>query len=376
MRRTAALILAVSWLASCGLNDQATQTPPGAALPAQLVTGRALAKEGYGEDPQEIGGQWYEYDSTTHALTPYAAVFALLDPQREPQALWEIESYYDARGESGVFSLRVREREGEGFGAAKALVLTGNVKTDGPQCIAYGPMRQVSCDSPERALIFRTSWRAVPEAGFAVNNPSIFLASHYALGEAQRLSLASINAATVDEIALSPEEIKALPERLSAQAAPQHSRIGRLEGSHLDARYLQVTATMKLVSWRFTALDLERGALSLELRCQPVSYPDAASFDATPAQTKTLELALGQGYAARYIKLCEDEAVEPVEETLDAAQPGLWPDERRFDLFFERDGDTLYLRLAPGNLLWDWSDEASAQGQDLLPASRLWQGLP
>lgn len=378
------LMLTVVGLVSCGPAAQAPPAPS-TTIPEQVVTGAELAAQGYGEDPQEIGGAWYDYDASTHAITPKDAVFVSVSPGGELVAMWEVASYYDERGESGVFTLRWRDRAAQGWGPTRELTLSGNVKKDGAQCVAYSPGRQVSCEDEAAALIFRTSWRPVVEAGFAVNNPSIYTTAHFGRA-AQAYELIALEATSLEALELSERfddaTLLAQAPRKAAALEPIHSRIGWLPERSTQETYLQLTSSMHLAQWRVESIARQEGQLELTLSvmCRAATYPEAQAFELTKRATKTITLALGSGYRGQLLSLCDPQAPdgEPAIEVIGTSDAPytLWPDERSFNLFLEQLDGAPSLRPAPGQLLWSWT---RAQGiepsEEAVPAAQLWQGL-
>lgn len=374
----------IALMSGCGASEQAP-APSSTPIPEQTITGAQLAAQGYGEDPQEIAGAWYDYDASTHAITPKDAVFVSVSPRGELVAMWEIVSYYDARGESGVFTLRWRDRRGDGWDKARELTLTGNVKKDGAQCVAYSPGRQVDCEDEAAALIFRTSWRPVVEAGFAVNNPSIYTTSHFSRQE-QAHQLIALEAASLDELIaredLLDEAILALKPRKAAALDPIHSRIGWLPERSTQETYLQLTSSMHLAQWRVDSIARQEGQLKLTLSvmCRAATYPEAQAFELEQRATKTITLSLQAGYRGQLVSLCDPQAPngEPAIEVISTSDEPytLWPDERSFNLFFEQLDEQASLRPAPGQLLWSWTRAQGAEpSTEAVPTAQLWQGL-
>ncbi|MFB6350547.1 MAG: hypothetical protein ABEN55_04655, partial [Bradymonadaceae bacterium] len=167
------LIVAVA-AAGCGdiettgndTGDRSSGPPPGERPPI----GDHFVQEAYG-----IGASWFEYDDANHTVTPRDTVYRIR--RDDLDALFEVTSYYDDRGESGYFSLRVRHRRDDGWGESRALTLSRNAK-ESAVCVALDPLEQQACDGANTDLVFRTDLRTVPAAGFAVSNPAIYTTDH------------------------------------------------------------------------------------------------------------------------------------------------------------------------------------------------------
>jgi hypothetical protein len=82
--------------------DDVTEAPAGGYL-TDLADG-----DDDGEDPDyafEQDGGWYDYDPTTHVLTPFDQVYVVRDSDGDLLKL-AIESYYDDAGTGGFISFR------------------------------------------------------------------------------------------------------------------------------------------------------------------------------------------------------------------------------------------------------------------------------
>ena len=379
------------WAASCA--QPSVDEPPRAELPAQGITGAQLARSGYGEDPYQIGGSWYEYDGRTHSVTPREAVFVWRDEAGQPQALWQIVSYYDDRGESGVFTLAWRGRQDQGWGQTRTIRLMGNVKKDGPACLdlAAGQQQPCALDSARPLAVFRTSWRPIPEAGFAVNNPSVFLTTHFTRAQG---SLAALSAPSVEAVTQTMEELGALEARKSSDQEPDHSRVGWLHaGPGLEPRrhtHLQLTSSMHVAQWRVEAMTQDEAAITLTLSawCQQASHPMAQPFPTERPQGGQITLRADVPYSAALVRLCApDDLAKPEIKVIQEGQSpwaGLWPSEREFNLIVEQHMGRVAARPAAGQLVWNWTlaqlpeEELDGPIDPIMapvPSARIWEGL-
>lgn len=378
LQRASALALALA-LTACGEAPTSSGDGESALTPPEdLATGLELAAEGFGLDPYAIGSDWYDYDGATHAVTPSDHVYALR--RGEVITLLEVESYYDDRGESGVFSLRARE----GGGEVEALTLDTNVKEE-PGCVALSPLRQVSCDDSDAALILRTVWRAIPDGGFAVREPGLYVMSHFTDAPEQHIEVVRLGAGALEEV---DEAIDVLRERTphpDASHAPELARVGwvHAEAGAAPRRdlHLQVTAHMKLVQWQIAALREGDGEIELDLKiaCQRVDFEEQAPFSEEHTATRTLSLPAGEGFHAALVSLCPSrEGLAPRGEIIDARDTpwrGRWPDTRDFDLIVEVLDGRVAARITPGNLLWNWT-RGAGEGDDtwrLIDTADVWE---
>lgn len=364
--------------AGCDLEDTSPPTPEKPARPEQ--TGRALARTGFHEEPRGIAASWYDYDGTTHSVSPSPAVFGWRTGARV--ALFEVMSYYDARGTSGLLTLRGRVFNGEQWDEVTTLTLGANIKAQ-PACLRLAPLAEVPCDaSPDQAdLVARIAWRALPDGGFAVADPSLLATAREADGEAPELF--EVKTETLeDAVALGDEALRAIEALPDAAREPAHGLVGWLHEPEDDTPYglehVQVTGAMKAARWRVTRVDRDASTLTIaaEVTCQRVDYGDQPAFDDSTRQEVTFTLPLDAKHTAALARWCDPEAEASVSGEVVARREGLWGarwpdglDTRGFDVSVEqRDGRAAIL-IAPGNLLWSWAPD----GERLTDEATMWE---
>ena len=337
-------------------------------------TGLELAAKGFHDDPYAVGPHWYDYDGMTHTVTPTQQIYWVR--RGEDRALLEILSYYDARGESGTITLR-GQAAGEGaaqWSAPTEITFSASVKEQ-PVCLQLAPLEEVDCEDDGAAVVFRTGRRALPAAGFAVAEPAMHVRSHLAsarplvdLGYFEEV-------ATLEEVVQSPAEIDELKPRPSSAAHPSHGLVGWIhEGPGEPPRqdiYLQVDATMHLAQWQISALEQADGeaTLTMKILCQPIAYPEQTPFDASGQAEIEVTLPTEGAYDGALFEVCNAEG-QPSGEVLDRVEEpldGLWPNTREFDLIVEHIDGRIAMRLAPGNLAWNWTRGAAEGDQTFEP---------
>jgi len=307
----------------------------------------------FGEDPYAIGSDWYDYDGRTHVLTPKTEVYAVRASDGRA-ALVEVAGYYSDKGVSGIFSLRGRDAGSGAWGEVSEIVLTGNVK-DAPVCAAIGPVREVPCDGPDASLVFRTEWRPIPEAGFAVSNPAIYAV--------RGTSIVVMQADALEDIADAPGAVTEMDATPSVDVDPGLARIGWVydEGALTDARtHLQVTSSLGLAKWSLTSMQVG-GELSigLQVACQGIDLTEQPDFSGEPMGV-TLTSPMPGTSSTTLVRLCTPgaEAAPEVVEWREGGFYGLWPDTTTFDLMIVREGDDVAVLLAPGSLVRSHDDPA------------------
>jgi hypothetical protein len=355
-----ALGVTLALLTACGEPAEA----PEVEAPSERGTfdGQEAAARSLGYDPYAIGATWFEYDHATHALTPRLEVYVAR--RGEQVAIFELASYYDARGESGFFTVRGDAWDGAAWSGPVDFVTEVNVK-DARTCLALAPLSEVGCGTPDAALILRTSWRTVAEAGIAVKEPALLARAHFSWPEDERTWLTALPEVTLDEVARDAAALTASPPLPNASWDPTASRVGWLHDApggapRADAN-LHVTANMQLAHWRVTGLD--GLSVTIEKRCQSASYTAQQPLpEATQAGTITLDEG---AYTGKLVRLCDPQdadAAPAVVATLTDAPAGAWPDTKTFDLIVEQLDGRVSVRPAPGHLLVNWTRRAGAEG--------------
>lgn len=367
-------ILSFLALTLCACGPQTSNQSPGDTDPTgppelSDLTGEQLAATTLGPDPYEIGTSWYDYTQSTHVLTPRAHVYGLTRGG-ELQGIFEIQSYYNERGESGFFTLNTRTLNEGQWSDVSTLITSKNIKDDN---ICFdAQVHEINCTDPDAFLIFRIVRRALPDAGFAVKDPGIFLLSQYS-DNPNEDQLIFVEADSINEI--DPTELATQDPRPSSAANPEDSRVGWLhdspEGQPVDDIYFQVTSSLHAVLWKTTQIEHDAEAqtvsISFDALCQRVQFNNQRQFDEESLQSFTITLPTTTAYSATQVTLCDpdqDTATSGEQHhARDTPYSGTWESDPAFDWFVEQYDGRISLRLAPGNLLWNWSKSEAAELQ-------------
>ena len=251
-----------------------------------------------------------------------------------------------------------------GIVQVRTVVLTKNVK-DGFICLDR-QMGEIGCDSAQAAIVLRIARRAVPDAGFAIKEPGIFLRQGYT-AQTPRWTLALLEASHIDEV--EPDAQAAL--RPSSQANPSSSRVGWLHPSSEDLSvnndtYLQVTGSMHIAQWQLVGVEREGDQLKVRVRamCQRVNQRRQAPFDEGKVGELEVRLDVSGSYDGVQVALCGgvDEVTGEVLRRLNAPSDGLWEEDPAFDWFVEQHEGRALIRLSTGTLLWNWSGSDEGGG--------------
>ena len=326
------------------------------------LTGFELAIQGFGEDPHEIGSRWYDYSPRTHVLTPKPIVYRLLE-EGEAILLLHIESYYDERGESGVFTLNYKTSEAP---HEMREVVLPSIKGE-IVCLTKS-LKATPCEGEETLLVARISPRVIPDAGFTVHEPGIYLHQPYdPISPSPRFTIEHIASDNMQDLSMQDEGVARPSSYL-----PDHSRIGwltsRAEPTVLTRRdvYLHATSTLHVAQWQAVSLEVkeERATLKVKVACQHLDPAGESSFALDAVEEVAITLPLDRHYAGQAITLCDMEQETRVSgeqvATFDKSPGALWPEEP-YDLLVAQHEGLLMMRPAPGTLLLNWS---GARGQE------------
>lgn len=318
-------------------------------------TGLELASSSFGEDPQEIGPDWYDYEPRTHVLTPKPVVYKVLD-EDEPLLLFEVTSYYDDKGESGTFSLQYKLESDP----QTAHTLTLPSVKEGTACLDQH-MAITPCESEDTLLVFRIASRVLPTAGFSVNEPGIYIHQPFR-GErtSPRYTVEHIGAESVNDTSFDANGIEAPSSFL-----PSHSRVGWVHPSadDLTARqdiYLHATSTMHIAQWQVASITQEGSDLDVHLKitCQKLDPSGDMMFDMSTTQTIPVSLSTATSFDGALIQLCDPEqpSTATAKTLLQTDEPlgALLPHEQ-VDLYLEQHQGRTSIKLAPGTLLLNWT---------------------
>lgn len=328
-------------------SDAALDCPDAAPCPTADPLAHAFQVDLYG-----IGTTWFDYQSDTHAIIPARRVYRAQDDQRT--TLFEILSYYDARGESGRYTVRGRVMGAQA--QPTTVALTANVK-QGPVCLRFADWQEVDCDGADYDLVFRIEFRQVTGAGFAVANPAVYWAHRLALDDDAlkdpavglwRGAFDSVDAAAqaIDD-ASAWTRMKDVALRLEDSLL--HPYVQRLGAGEASVAFIQASAAMKLVGWTFEKSE-NPYELTLQASCADAALtPDAQQLPLTrDAHTQTLAFEPG---TINLVSLCAPGGPALVESTR-ASHRGLWPPSDTYDLVVDTFTDALRLRATPGHQLW------------------------
>lgn len=343
-RPCAALLIATA-LVACNIET----TPSGQNTGDRDIEDLNLGAFGteFVKEPLGIQTSWFDYDPSTHSILPKAYVFRL--DRGDMTTLFRVKSYYNARGDSGYFSIE-RLRVGDSGATPELIELTSSIK-DGPVCLALAEGVQTDCADARHDLVFRVEFRAVPGAGFAVSNPAIYAASHFL--DAQETRVARSDLESLEAAAATLEDPSAWHYYKDAKMRPADGRLYSmfhdLQVGERSPAILQVSANMKLVGWsveRVSADALKFSATCVKLNLTPEDQSLPLSADAKSA---TLQI---NADAVSLVSLCTSGGPEVVEVSA-TPHRALWPDSTSYELVIDALGDAdPELRLAPSHYIW------------------------
>ncbi len=172
--RIFAIVMAIVWAVAVA----ACRPPVDEPLPPDSSTLNPTVFVG---DVPALGPDWYDYDGSTHVLTPKNETYLVRDDDGDGgvrHAAVRILSYYGEGGvTSGLFSFQrsVYDDATSTWSAPSTIELDRNVKS-AAVCVDLFAVDAgvVDCNGAAWQLAFRTLARVIPEAGFAVSEPGLF----------------------------------------------------------------------------------------------------------------------------------------------------------------------------------------------------------
>ncbi len=356
LRRSIATIAALTLFTACG--DIETTPPQDPALTLPEGNGRERAEQGLTPELYGVGASWYDYDPATHTLTPEPAVYVVRAGERI--TLIEVISYYDDQGESGVFTLRALSHDGAAWATEPVQrQLSKNVK-DETVCVDAATLEERAC--ADATLAMRAALRPLPAAGFAVREPAIYALHHYSQQDAAPISVAAVEAATLEDAPRDVAQLAALDPLPSSSATPEDSLVGWLrpepDAPVREESYLQITANMIAAQWR--VLDVTEAddaiTVSVGVRCQALNMANQKPF---PDEETVAEVRLERtsDYDVALVQVCDADAAPATRVHTSSSAPftGVWPDTDQFDIIVEHVQGRVAIRVAPANLVWNYT---------------------
>ncbi len=301
--------------------------------------------DGFVTESLGIGPRWYDYSPITHVLTPKDQSYILRWDEWARRV--RLESYYNLEGDSGYFSLSVSVWDA-GWSAPSRLEIATNVK-DAPVCVALDDLQVVDC-SETHHLVLRTDRRAVPAAGFSVDEPGLYFATHRSFGDSEAWIVQGA-AAEFDPFA---ETADGATSVLSVLAEPGEGVLGGLPTEVATREFVHATADFRLCWWRLDdhSTSAEDVVLRVNSRCGELASTatEQAALDSFELVETEVIAPLAADYSVAFVALdSQSGAIVRVVESIPPA--GAWPENTEFDFFIEREGDEIVFGAGPGALI-------------------------
>jgi hypothetical protein len=302
------------------------------------VTGPDI-EEQFAQESYGIGASWYAYDSQTHSLTPHPRVYRATRGDRA--WAFDVVTYYNDEGESGYFRLRVSERSDGSWTQPETIQLESSVK-DAPVCVDLDASATVPCDDPAGDLVLRTDLRVVPAAGFAVQNPAIYAATHFS--DEMPVSLSVQDADDIESVG---DDWRTLQNSATTPNATLLSTYVPEQDGETSPLFLQAVGTFDVALWRMTPT---ADGLMIESTCVELSSDPSNQAPLTTDDLTSVDVSWPRD-GGHLLSLC-GEGGPSVVSSYDSAHRGNWPRTDGFALFIEQYDGEQSLRVAPGQLIW------------------------
>lgn len=305
------------------------------------------APENAGIQSWGVGAKWYDYDGSTHAVSPSKEAWYLV----RDDATWHlsITRYYNDDGISGHPNMVVNKwdagssswtRVGEWLASEKVQAQRQCFRLDDPE----NPKKGDECNSFEYDVIWRSDFRAVPAAGFSIGNPAFYIATDKG-GEVfnvqnkalpSNLDVLSTSAAVRILSIFDHDAVSIIESRFFTQVEDHTNTIVSLTGDKLGAQ------------WR---LDEEGDEVTVTSRCVDINTTNPAAAPTFDGDSATLSFDIGESANEwTLVDLCGEEGPS-VFQTLTSLRPGNWPSNDKFDLAFQKSDDGYVIWMAPEQIM-------------------------
>lgn len=322
------LILAVG----CG-----SSVDPGPKFdPTQLPEGTAV-------EPWGIGDQWYDYDFTSHRVTPRKRSWVIVPADGDAYFL-QVTGYYGKEGESGVPRMEIRRWDGTTFGAPQQWESSARIVGDTRVCLRFESGEETSCEG-DYDLIWRTDRRPVPEMGFSIPNPGFYIQRREGLRVYQFENTqppASLPTGATDEITQirSIFDTDAKPLLALSLITPEKS-------------IFHLVASLQIAEWQ-TVINADATEIQIRARCvdAAVTHQKTALLDMAPAE---LTLTLDELDTWTFIDLCggsrntEQQDLPPlrISHSANDLRVGQWPSNQSFGIALQQTEEDIRLWVSP-----------------------------
>ena len=316
--------------------------------------------EGVNVEAWSIDDRWYDYDFKDHSVTPAQKAHLIRHPELG-DVLFSVIYYYDDDG-VGRPTSAFRIWQDDAWGELRTWLPDARPGLD-PQCMSFETFASAACDGNE-GLVWRINSRPVPEMGFSVGNPGIFVTPREGLEVWEIPNYVVHERANLERLPESPQAALDLEGAvlrrtpLDSEPVPMLPLDRLAEGTSI----FHLTADLRFTEFS-VGFDAEAPqTVVLRSRCVTAEQSAATTADFTMEPT-TLEIPLAERWTfvdvcAETTRACEagetpnlrDTCVDreaAITEERSELLMGHWPDNRSFDLLFEKDETSFRVFVSP-----------------------------
>lgn len=300
-----------------------------------------------------IGDRWYNYEfqgQAAHTVLPAERAFLVQHPTHGTLIFGVTNYYHIITGESAMPTVAFRRWNGNAWGERVLWTAPSRIY-NGELCLSFEGFTSVDCTSDNYDLIWRSNNRPVPEMGFAIGNPGIYVTpgagitvhrfDNYRLFSNQSKDVLPES----PELALGQDGVEQVGTPLDAAPNPMLPTERLIEGASI----FQLTADLRFVEWgaALTPAGADNDAsVTFSARCVAAARTAVDTPDFTGAPSDLALTLADETQRWTFIDLCGDEGPEVVQSS-DSLAMGQWPNNTTFDLVLENIGTNFRVYVAP-----------------------------
>jgi hypothetical protein len=286
----------------------------------------------FAQDAFAVGLSWFDYDSSSHALSPKSEVYVVEDRSVDPPryGALAIDGYYDPEdAESGRFAIRTARWDG-GWAASASRLVAGNIRIEGPQCVDVFADVEVDCAGDAWQVQLR-QYKKMSTASFKTTAVPGLFARSFATGHGEA------------RIAVVDGDLAGLPDPASL------AYVESLPADALQLGRAYAGSVRFLVGAKFTlARFLLDDALGIQVARAPIDVADGSVAEDPPLEA--FALAAPADRDVLFVSFAADDLIADVDGS---GWPHLPPPEGDWDLAFEATADGLVAFVSPGAAVFD-----------------------
>lgn len=331
-------------LVACG----SSESVPRGFDPTKLPEGTAV-------EPWGIGDSWYDYGFVGHFVTPAERSWVITNDDGAYHLV--VNNYYGPTGEGATPKVDIRTWTNDAWSPPVEWQAPRSLLGKPPLCLRLADAQTVEC-ADAYDIIWRINRRPVPEQGFSVSNPGIFVNRGPGIGVFQFEE--KTPPATV------PTEPSATAKRIRSIFDSDAQPILPFDELQTGGSIFMLTARLKIAEW--SVVKTSDGTVVVKARCVDAK-PTHAATDALDVPPGELRIE-GERQQWSFVELCGDDGAPELATSLDAMKVGQWPDNTTFGLVIQTIDGQIKVWVSPDQPIEVRTD--SPAFENTVPPATLW----